>query len=57
MVRLDAMIREDQKKSLESLLGNTSEHVRAAIDDYLMKKRKENMTVSLSPSQISKGGI
>lgn len=55
LVRKDYKIREDQVKSLDSLPGNASEHVRAAIDDYIIKKAKENSTHgSLSPSGVRK---
>jgi hypothetical protein len=50
MVRKDVMLREDQIISLENIPGNTSEHIRAAIDDYIVKKQKEKQRVSFSPS-------
>lgn len=54
MVRKDYKIREDQVTFLESLPGNASEHIRAALDDYMVKKIKENPQASTSPSYIRK---
>jgi Arc/MetJ-type ribon-helix-helix transcriptional regulator len=47
MVRKDYKIREDQVASLKKLPGNASEHVRAALDDYIAKKQPK---ASKSPS-------
>ena len=44
-------VREDQKESLKTLKGNMSEHIRFAIDDYLLKKQKEKLNVSKSMSK------
>jgi|GEM_PF-5292558 len=51
MIRQNYTIREDQITFLKSLAGNASEHVRAAIDDYKLKKEREAVRVSLSPSK------
>lgn len=49
MIRKDYKIREDQAAFLQSLPGNASEHVRAALDDYITKK-KADVRASTSPS-------
>lgn len=57
LIRKDYKIREDQIEALAKLNGNASEHVRAAIDDYIIKKEKENSTHgSFSPSISRKAG-
>lgn len=59
MVRKQYFIRNDQARFLNKLQGNDAEHVRAAIDDYILKKRKEGvgMNVAISNSRfITKGG-
>lgn len=43
-------LRPDQAEFLSSLPGNASEHLRQAIDDYKLKKDKENMNLSESKS-------
>ena len=45
---------EDQIDFLEGLDGlNTSEHIRRAVDEYIEKKKAEQVSVSASPT---KGG-
>lgn len=50
MIRKNYLIPEDQVAFLESLPGTASEHLRAAINDYMMKKQKEKAQASTSPS-------
>lgn len=57
MVRKQYFIRNDQIRFLSKLPGNDAEHVRAAIDDYIEKKRRETINVSMSQSKfVLKGG-
>lgn len=48
MVRKDYTIREDQVEALKDLPGNASEHIRAALDEYLAKRRPLRVSTSLS---------
>ena len=50
MVRKHFLMRNDQFKSLNTLKGTISEHLRIAIDEYLLKKKKEEMNVGESKS-------
>jgi hypothetical protein len=58
MIVKDFYLRNDQWRFLRSLPGKASEHVRAAIDDYKLKKDKEksNSSQSLSVSLTQNGG-
>lgn len=57
MIVKDFYLRNDQFRFLKKLPGNMSEHVRAAIDDYKLKKDKENSKVASSLSvSLSKNG-
>lgn len=51
------MLPEDQVTFLESLPGTESEHLRAAIRDYMKKKMKEQPKASTSPSYARKEDI
>ena len=46
----DFYIRNDQEDFIKSLPCSFSEHIRAAIDDYIVKKKKERETSSPSLS-------
>ena len=50
MIRKHFLMRNDQFKDLNKLKGTISEHLRIAIDDYLLKKKQEDMNVSESKS-------
>jgi hypothetical protein len=54
MVRKHHFFREDQLAFIAKLPGNDSEHVRQALDDYILKKKFERIDSAKSPS-ISKG--
>lgn len=51
MITRDFKLRNDQYRDLKSLPGTMSEHVRNAIDKYLLEKKKELLKISLSPSK------
>ena len=58
MIRKDYTVRVDQIHFLATLPGNASEHVRAALDDYIIKKNAEKSSrSSLSPSHTRKGVV
>jgi hypothetical protein len=50
MIRKHFLMRNDQYKALSKLKGTISEHLRIAIDDYILKKKQEEMNVSTSKS-------
>ena len=50
MVRKHFLMRNDQYRALNKLPGKISEHLRIAIDDYILKKKKEEINVSESKS-------
>lgn len=59
MIVKDFYLRNDQWRFLRSLPGKASEHVRAAIDDYKLKKDKEksnSVVQSLSVLSTQNGG-
>lgn len=53
MIRKNIFIREDQEAFLESLDGNSSEHIRFAIDAYRDKIRRaeERLKTAVSKSK------
>jgi len=44
-------MRNDQERFLRKLPGKVSEHLRIAIDEYILKKKKENTNTSDSLSK------
>lgn len=47
-------INVEQLDFLSNLPGTTSEHIRRAIDEYMVKIKKEQLQVSTSPSDDRK---
>lgn len=56
MIAKNYRIREDQIAFLDNLPGNASEHLRAAIDDYMEKKKVKSVPSASKPMRILKGG-
>ena len=52
MISLFIRITPEQHDFLESLAGTKAEHIRRAIDDYLLKQETKNVSTSSS----AKGG-
>jgi Tfp pilus assembly PilM family ATPase len=52
MVRKHFYLTEEQIQALQSLGGTLAEHIRRAIDDYLAKMQKVNVSAS-----SSRGGL
>jgi hypothetical protein len=50
MYRKHFLLRNDQHKFLSKLKGSVSEHLRQAVDAYILKKKQEEMNVSTSKS-------
>lgn len=50
MIRKDLFLTNDQFRFLRKLEGNVSEHIRRAIDEYIEKKKQEQLKVSTSKS-------
>jgi Tfp pilus assembly PilM family ATPase len=52
MIRKHFYLTEEQIQALHSLGGTLAEHIRRAIDEYLAKRQKVNVSAS-----SSKGGV
>ena len=50
MIRKNFWLTNDQFRFLRKLEGNVSEHIRRAIDEYIEKKKQEQLKVSTSKS-------
>jgi len=50
MIRKNFWLSNDQVRFLRKLEGNMTEHIRRAVDEYIAKKREEQLKISKSPS-------
>lgn len=51
MLRKDFWMTNDQVRFLRKLEGNMTEHIRRAIDEYIKRKKEEQLKVSFSKSK------
>jgi hypothetical protein len=51
MIRKDFWLTNDQVRFLRKLEGNMTEHIRRAIDEYILKTKKEQLKISTSLSK------
>ena len=51
MIRKDFWLTNDQVRFLRKLEGNMTEHIRRAIDEYILKIKKEQLKISTSLSK------
>ena len=49
-------LRNDQSRFFNRLKGNFSEYMRQAVDDFIFKKKKEELNVSASISETTRKG-
>jgi hypothetical protein len=50
MIRKDFWLTNNQVRFLRKLEGNMTEHIRRAIDEYILKIKKEQLKISTSLS-------
>ena len=56
MVRIDILITKEQFSFLKNIPGTVSEHIRRAIDDYVVKMKGNNASVSPTKKGVEKHG-